>query len=139
MFIIALHGSSAFKILVILYVNYTLATKLKRNYVPFATWTFNIAILFANELCRGYPYASVTGLLRPSSGYSNDSSHNGTQSDWGLFLDSYGGLVPRWEVPFNITVLRLISFNLDYYWSQGRTASNALEVCLPLAIGSYSS
>ena len=138
-FIVALHGSSAFKIIVILYINYTLATKLRRSSVPFATWTFNIGILFANELCRGYPYASLTGLLRPSPGFSDDSSHDATHSDWGLFLDSYGGLVPRWEVPFNITVLRLISFNLDYYWSQGRTASSALEVCPPLAVGSYSS
>lgn len=28
-----------------------------------------------------------------------------------------GGLLPRWSVNFNITVLRLISYNLDHYWA----------------------
>jgi len=31
-----------------------------------------------------------------------------------------GGLLPRWEVSFNITVLRMISYNLDYYWAAVR-------------------
>ncbi|KAG4302389.1 hypothetical protein PCK1_001371 [Pneumocystis canis] len=34
------------------------------------------------------------------------------------FLDRYEGLIPRWQIHFNITVLRLISYNLDYYWSK---------------------
>lgn len=130
-YIIALHGSSAFKILVILYINYTVATQLRRDLVPFVTWIFNISILFANELCKGYPYADVAGLLRPSTSIADDLPNDSPRPSWGFFLDSYGGLIPRWEVLFNITVLRLISFNLDYYWSQGRTTSNALEVHRP--------
>lgn len=47
---------------------------------------------------------------------------------WGAWLDSYGGLVARWEVLFNITILRLISFNLDYYWSIDKRGANGLEV-----------
>ncbi len=135
-YIFALHGSSAFKILMILYINYTLATRLGREAVPLATWTFNIGILFANELCSGYPYASFANLLQPSMSFAKDQATEGARPNWGLFLDSYGGLIPRWEILFNITVLRLISFNLDYYWASGHTNSSALEVRPALTIRS---
>ena len=124
-YLFALHGSSAFKVLFILYVNFMLATRLKYYYVPAATWTFNIGILFANELCRGYPYAGFALLLQP---WSDVAESHSSSSDWGSYLDSYGGLIPRWEILFNITVLRLISFNLDYYWSSSQSNGNALEV-----------
>lgn len=68
---------------------------------------------------------------------AKDPATGGAQPNWGLFLDSYGGLLPRWEILFNITALRLISFNLDYYWASGHTNSNALEVRLALIISSY--
>ena len=124
-YLFALHGSSAFKVLLILYLNFMLATRLKYYYVPIATWTFNIGILFANELCRGYPYAEFARLLQP---WSDVAESHSSSSDWGSYLDSYGGLIPRWEILFNITVLRLISFNLDYYWSSSQSNANALEV-----------
>ena len=31
--------------------------------------------------------------------------------------DAYSGIYPRWHIGFNITMLRLISFNMDYYWA----------------------
>ena len=124
-YLFALHGSSAFKVLLILYVNFMLATRLRYYYVPIATWTFNIGILFANELCRGYPYAGFARFLQP---WSDVAESNSSSSDWGSYLDSYGGLIPRWEILFNITVLRLISFNLDYYWNSSQSNGNALEV-----------
>jgi len=31
--------------------------------------------------------------------------------------DAYSGIYPRWHVGFNITMLRLISFNMDYFWA----------------------
>lgn len=117
-FLLALHGFSAFKVLLILYLNFTMATNLPRTYIPAASWIFNIAVLFSNEHYGGYPYASVA---RPLSG--------GVTSNWGGWLDSYGGLIPRWEILFNITVLRLISFNMDYYWSLDNRAGSPVEVC----------
>ena len=122
-FLIALHGVSAAKVLIILYINYNLATKLKKEQVPAATWVFNIGILFANELSRGYPLASIFAPISPSEG------HN-----WGETLDTYGGLIPRWEVLFNFTVLRLISFNFDYIWSIDQSSSNPLEVISPIPL-----
>ncbi|KAI4955635.1 hypothetical protein J4E91_001496 [Alternaria rosae] len=120
-FLAALHGFSAFKILAILYANYCIGTKVSRQYVPAATWIFNVGTLFANEFSDGYSYANILGTFLPST--VSEKGH--PSSNFGHTLDSYGGLIPRWEVLFNFTILRLISFNLDYYWSlNSRTANN---------------
>jgi len=116
-FLFVLHGTSAFKVFLILYVNYTLATSLSKSYIPAATWIFNISILFANEVCSGYPYSRIAQLVP-----------FGASAGWGTWLESYGGLIPRWEILFNITALRLISFNLDYYWSLEQRGSSPVEV-----------
>jgi len=120
-FLFVLHGSSAFKVFLIIYINYTLATGLPKQYIPTVTWLFNISVLFANELCNGYPYARIAQGL---------SFGGQPPLNWGVILDSYGGLVPRWEVLFNLTVLRLISFNLDYYWSLDHRGGSPVEVSL---------
>ncbi|KAG9950548.1 glycerol:H+ symporter-like protein, partial [Aureobasidium melanogenum] len=120
-FIFALHGVSAFKVLFILYTNYKLATQLPKAYVPTATWIFNVGILFANELCHGYPLAEVAAFVLPSTTSASEKSNQ--TPGWAGWIDSYGGILPRWEILFNITVLRLISFNLDYYWSLGAPSS----------------
>lgn len=128
-FLAALHGFSAFKILAILYLNYAIAKKLPRNYIPAATWIFNVGILFTNELCRGYSYASLFSFFLPSPA---GSEKQGISRNFGHTLDSYGGLIPRWEVLFNFTVLRLISFNLDYYWSLNSRVGSPIEVSFPI-------
>lgn len=121
-YIVALNGFSVFKILLILLINFKIGTALPRNAIPAATWVFNIAILFANELTQGYRYSSLGQAMAPFFPAA---------ADWGRFLDSYGGLNPRWEVLFKVTVLRLISFNFDYYWSLDRSrAGSPVEVCL---------
>lgn len=122
----ALHGVSAAKVFTILYINYQVATALPHRYVPAATWIFNIAILFANELCNGYKFSNIASvLLPPQTSAAGEKSGN-----WGDWVDSYGGLIPRWEILFNICVLRLISFNFDYYWSLDRRAVSPVEVSL---------
>lgn len=129
-FLLALHGISAFKIFAILYINYQVATTTPRKSLPLATWAFNIGVLFANEFFGGYKMARLAafvvypegrGLVAPPSALV----------DWGQWLDSYGGIMVRWEILFNITVLRLISFNMDYYWSLDRRSFSPLEVREP--------
>ncbi|KAJ9318604.1 hypothetical protein DTO271D3_1266 [Paecilomyces variotii] len=117
-FITALHGISAAKVLFILYLNYNIATKLPRKYIPAVTWVFNVGTLFANELCGGYPLANVAKAV------SGDET---ALVRWAEWLDGLGGLMPRWEILFNITVLRLISFNMDYYWSLDYPSSSPIE------------
>ncbi|CAJ2499939.1 Uu.00g027920.m01.CDS01 [Anthostomella pinea] len=126
-YLVALHGVSAFKVLAILYLNYQVATKLPRKYVPAATWIFNVGVLFANDLGSGYRFEYLASLVSsPATGESLPES-GGTLIAWGQWLDSYGGLMGRWEILFNITILRLISFNLDYYWSLDRRSYSPIE------------
>ena len=116
-FISALHGFSALKIILFLYINFQISTALPRNVVPAVTWMFNISLLFANEFTRGFAYVNVASAIWTGA------------EDWGKFLDSWGGLIPRWEVSFNITILRIIAFNMDSYWAQDRSRSGSpLEV-----------
>ncbi|KAI9453325.1 MBOAT, membrane-bound O-acyltransferase family-domain-containing protein [Lactarius psammicola] len=94
-----LHGASVLKVLVILSANYVLAkaTGGTRLAVP-VTWLFNGGVLVANEWYEGYAFASL------HSGFA--------------FLDTWRGVYPRWHVSFNITMLRLVSFSVDYHWAR---------------------
>ncbi|KAK0486170.1 MBOAT, membrane-bound O-acyltransferase family-domain-containing protein [Armillaria novae-zelandiae] len=85
-----LHGTGTLKILAILSLNYAL-----RAQHPSLTWIFNGAMLFANDRFSGYSYATISPTL-----------------GW---LDDWEGVYPRWYISFNITMLRLVSFNMDYY------------------------
>jgi hypothetical protein len=114
------------KIVIILYINYCIATQLPQKYVPAATWIFNISTLFANELSEGYKFEKMAGFISPLDPTALDSKS--LLHSWGSWLDSYGGIVSRWEIQFNLTILRLISFNLDYYWSLNRRNGSPIEV-----------
>lgn len=126
-FLCAMHGFSVLKILLILYVNFSIAKRLPRQYAPAATWIFNIGILFANEFGNGYRFFTVAEYILPQSTRSTGGNWK-LKSNWGSTLDAYGGLIPRWEILFKITVLRLVSFNMDYIWSLGRGGSSPIEV-----------
>ncbi|KAJ3550711.1 hypothetical protein NM688_g5016 [Phlebia brevispora] len=102
--LIILHGTSVLKIFAILSINYLIA-KLGRGskVAPVLTWVFNGAVLFLNETQDGYRFSSLHHSLER--------------------LDKLGGLDPRWHIRFNITMLRLVSFNMDYYWAyKGQSA-----------------
>lgn len=129
-YLIALHGFSAAKAFLILYINFILATRLTKRYIPAATWVFNIGILFANEFGKGYPFAVIADTFLPWSGSSKTTAEGVSQASWGTTLDSYGGLIPRWEILFKFAILRMISFNFDYYWSLNRAGDSSWEVCL---------
>lgn len=117
------------KIGLILSVNFYIAKSLPPHLVPAATWLFNIAILFLNELCDGYRFISIAQLLISLLNLAAGRGQESTRIErWGHWADNHGGLVPRWHISFNITVLRLISFNMDYYWSSIAERSSLLEV-----------
>jgi protein-cysteine N-palmitoyltransferase HHAT len=120
-YVTALSGFSILKILAIVLINFKIATALPRNVVPVATWIFNIGILFTNEFGQGYRYSAMSNAIIPFVPAA---------AGWGKFLDSYGGLMPRWEVLFKLTVLRMIAFNFDYLWSLDQSrAGSPVEVC----------
>jgi D-alanyl-lipoteichoic acid acyltransferase DltB (MBOAT superfamily) len=122
-FIFALHGFSAFKVLGILYLNYKIGRDAPRAWVTPLTWIFNVGILFANEFGDGYSYAKVADVL------TFGGIDGGLLVKLGAWMDSYGGLIPRWQVFFKVTILRLISFNTDWLWSRGSRSASPIEVC----------
>ncbi|KAF8333870.1 MBOAT, membrane-bound O-acyltransferase family-domain-containing protein [Amanita rubescens] len=89
--ITGLHGTNILKIGLILLLNYAIAKRTGnlKTLGPIITWTH----------AMGYHFASLSNHL--------------------AFLDIvFQGAYPRWHIIFNITMLRLISFNMDYYWSR---------------------
>ncbi|KAG0199472.1 glycerol transporter [Mortierella sp. GBA30] len=98
-----MYGNSIIKIVAIVSANYAIA-KLggASRWMPVLTWIFNLGILFMNEKNQGYSFGTLHESL--------------------AWLDADTGMNARWDVNFNFTMLRLVSFNLDYYWSlrQGR-------------------
>ena len=83
-FLAALHGLNALKVLVICTTFY-LVSLLPSYWNPLFTWSFAVAVLILKEFdAMKVPY--------------------------------FEGLYPRWNVIFNMCVLRLISFNMDRYF-----------------------
>ncbi|KAF5393368.1 hypothetical protein D9757_000507 [Collybiopsis confluens] len=106
LFLTGLHGSSVVKVLAILTLNFLVAKACRGAKVgPVVTWIFNIGILFLNDRYDGYRF----GAIHP----------------WLEFLDQeiYEGFYPRWYISFNITMLRLVSFNMDFYWACRKVGS----------------
>ncbi|KAG6810550.1 hypothetical protein H0H92_012628 [Tricholoma furcatifolium] len=100
-----LHGTSIFKILVILSANYAIARTCKGHMAgPVLTWVFNGVMLFVNDRYNGYRFGEILSSLE--------------------VLDGYQGAYKRWYIVFNITMLRLVSFNLDYYWACNASKSS---------------
>lgn len=42
--------------------------------------------------------------------------------------DHFEGLLPRWHINFNITMLRIVSFHLDYHWRHSGSGSTNTSV-----------
>ncbi|KAF7352480.1 hypothetical protein MVEN_01212900 [Mycena venus] len=113
--LIALHGTSALKIFAILTANYLISKSLGGSKSgPISSWIFNVAVIFLNDWYSGYKFADFASPL--------------------AFLDSFEGIYPRWHLSFNITMLRLVSFSMDYYWACN-TIAGPSEACLPHCLG----
>ncbi|KAF9165643.1 glycerol transporter [Actinomortierella ambigua] len=103
-----MYGNSILKILAITSVNYAIAkVGGSAPWVPIVTWVYNIAILFLNELYKGYNFSDFHESL-----------------SW---LDNNRGASGGWHVHFNFTMLRLVSFNMDYYWSRQQTRETLVK------------
>lgn len=63
---------------------------------PFALWGFNLSVLWTSYFSHGYLFAEVLG---PNMAW----------------LDDHRGLI-AWEGYFKISMLRFISYGMDYYW-----------------------
>lgn len=90
-FLLGAHGVNSIKVAVHVFISYFIAKYVSNRKLALAlTWIYGLSTLFIN-----------------------DRFHN---SKVGLsFIDQgFTGIVDRWDVFFNFTVLRMISFNYDY-------------------------
>ncbi|KAL2833908.1 MBOAT, membrane-bound O-acyltransferase family-domain-containing protein [Aspergillus cavernicola] len=117
-FITVLHGISVIRIVLILAVNYAISKHLPRRYIPTATWLFNLSLLLARNLSSRY---AVDQLLTVWTLQTPPLMQRF------LWLARFPGLMPQWEILFKATILRMISFNMDYYWSLNYSAARPIE------------
>ncbi|CEP07705.1 hypothetical protein [Parasitella parasitica] len=93
------HGSSTLKIIFIITTSFSIGRYCKGSKLnPILTWTFNLLVLFINEYYDGYRFSHMFGQNFQR-------------------LDDWEGFQARWHILFNFAMLRLISFNMDYYWA----------------------
>lgn len=95
-FLIAVHGSNCIKIIFHVTVAFLIARLLKNK--PMAAksilWVYCISTLFINDKYRMVGFGQAWSVLS--------------------FMDDFRGLIARWDVFFNFTLLRMLSFNIDY-------------------------
>lgn len=97
-FLFIAHGFNSIRILIHMMVMFTIVHlfKRQRKLATCLTWTYGIATLFINDNFRNLPLGNLLPLLKP------------------IDLLNFKGIIARWDVFFNFTLLRLISYNLDY-------------------------
>ncbi|OWB57423.1 hypothetical protein B5S28_g3366 [[Candida] boidinii] len=107
-FLFGAHGFNCFKILFHVVLSYLIVRYSPNSYTAkWILWTYGLSTLFINDKYRSVKYGDIIGVLS--------------------FMDGFKGIIPRWDVFFNFTLLRLLSFNLDYLKkkdSQDSSSSN---------------
>ena len=97
----AIHGANALKIIALSLAGFMLACTFRGSiFSPLLTWAFAMTTLWLLE----WHTLTFTRLGLP-------------------WLDAHLGLYSRWHVIFNVSILRMISFNLDYYFSKKQSSA----------------
>ncbi|KNE63430.1 hypothetical protein AMAG_08560 [Allomyces macrogynus ATCC 38327] len=100
-FLAVAHGYHLVKLVAVLLINFALTHAVgSMRIAPVVTWTWSFGLLLAVAWTGGFRQLNVSG--------------------------GYGGLM-RWEITFNFCVLRMISFNMDYYWSLTDSSARLLQ------------
>ncbi|WPK27262.1 hypothetical protein PUMCH_004640 [Australozyma saopauloensis] len=105
-FFFALHGVNTIRIMLHVVVMYYLARRLKNgSHARLALWTYGVFTLFFNEKFKLVPFHVA-------------------------FLDegAFKGIVLRWEVFYNISLLRILSYNLDYLEKREQAPAKPVKV-----------
>jgi D-alanyl-lipoteichoic acid acyltransferase DltB (MBOAT superfamily) len=94
-FMLYLYGISLIFPLMAIIINYIIARLFGGSKLNILfSWLFNSFILFSSKYYLGYRFLEILGIHY-------------------LWLDDYRGIM-SWEIYFNLTFCRLISFNMDY-------------------------
>ncbi|CCF56973.1 hypothetical protein KAFR_0B06760 [Kazachstania africana CBS 2517] len=119
-FLFAAHGVNAVRIIIHILIMHSISHFFKKNKTVAAslTWLYGISTLFINDKYREYPFGNILSILSP--------------------LDhSFKGIIERWDVFFNFTLLRLLSYNLDYLerWNSQFMKDTPVETQIDSDIG----
>ena len=104
-FLLYLHGVTVIFMAIIFAINFAwsrLAGKMPFTLYYGAAWVFHLAILFSNDIYKGYRFAWLSPSLQ--------------------WLDDMGGGTMRWHVLFNMSTLRMIGFLYDAWEANGPKA-----------------
>lgn len=99
--LLILHGLNALKVLVLLGISYCISKLKGSSLNPLLSWSYALGVLFFLEFLR------LETLMAPGLASWLQAPFN-----W------FPGFLPRWYVTFNMTILRLISFNMDRYYQE---------------------
>lgn len=93
--LLLLHGFHSFKLFLLLAGSYIMGKIFDRKkYFPFIIWSYAIGSLFAVE------YIKISSLLPLLT----------------RLCQQYPGIYPRWNIIYNFSILRMISFNIDNHY-----------------------
>ncbi|CUM56461.1 uncharacterized protein AC631_05134 [Debaryomyces fabryi] len=111
LFLFAAHGTNCLRILIHISIAYAISRYVpSRKAAVCLTWLYGILTLFINDNFRAIPF----GIHAIDHGFK--------------------GIIARWDVFFNFTLLRMLSFNLDYLEklkeieNNDKEASNSLKL-----------
>ncbi|ANZ73919.1 BA75_01479T0 [Komagataella pastoris] len=103
-FLFGAHGYNCLRIYFHVFVTYLLARLIPNpKYATLACWIWAVSTLFINDNYRTVQFGSLSPSL--------------------AFMDQFHGIIARWDVFYNFTVLRMLSFNLDYLNAKGELAA----------------
>ncbi|EPX74982.1 membrane bound O-acyltransferase [Schizosaccharomyces octosporus yFS286] len=98
LFSFVVYGFGMIYVFSIIFIYYLIAKVFRDHSLnPLLSWVLSIFLLLSKEHFGHYKFGNIHPLFS--------------------FFDDHTGILERWYVLFNITILRLISYNLDYYWS----------------------
>lgn len=104
-YLFALHGTNVVKIAFHVIIMYLMATKIADAKVArWSLWTYGVLTLFINEKLRHIPF------------------------NIDLIDHGFQGIITRWDVFYNFTLLRMLSFGLDYLERRDKPKSELTEL-----------
>ncbi|CDO94930.1 unnamed protein product [Kluyveromyces dobzhanskii CBS 2104] len=106
-FLVGAHGVNSLRVLFHILIMFVIAKAFKRQrtLATVIIWTYGIGSLFINNSYRNLQFGQMLPILKP--------------------LDrSFKGIIERWDVFYNFTLLRMISFDMDFLERWNRIHSN---------------
>ena len=108
-FLVFLHGGKSIWPCSIVAATYLVGRFLKGSrWNPALTWAFCLAMVLTSDYYRGFQH--WYWIWTPLG-----------------FLDQMGNGVYAWQTQFNLTMLRLVSFNMERYWANGASKDKRKE------------